>query len=78
MARHESAGISGIFRAFATQPGGMHWRLKCEVIFARALRDAVIHCKSTDEKIRRNTAGLAGHALPLGCPKSAAGVVIFP
>jgi len=37
MARHESAGISGIFRAFATQPGGMHRRLKCEVISARAL-----------------------------------------
>jgi hypothetical protein len=27
----------GIFRAFATQPGGMHRRLKCEVIFVRAL-----------------------------------------
>ena len=36
-ARRESEGISGIFRAFATPPGGMHGRLKCEVIFARAL-----------------------------------------
>jgi TRAP transporter 4TM/12TM fusion protein len=37
-ARRESAGISSIFRAFATPPGRMHRRLKCEVIFARALR----------------------------------------
>jgi len=37
MARRENAVISGILRVFATQPGGMHRRLKCEVIFERAL-----------------------------------------
>ena len=43
MARRESVGISSIFRAFATQPGGMHRRLKCEVIFARALKPSILN-----------------------------------
>jgi hypothetical protein len=37
LARRKNAGISCIFRAFATQPAGMRRCLKCEVIFARAL-----------------------------------------
>ena len=36
-APHYTGIRRGGFRAFATQPGGMHRRLKCEVIFARAL-----------------------------------------
>ena len=34
-APHYTGIRRGGFRAFATQPGGMHRRLKCEVIFAR-------------------------------------------
>ncbi len=41
LARRKSAGISGIFRAFATQSGGMRRCLKWEVIFARALNPPV-------------------------------------
>ncbi len=37
MARRESAGISGIFRAITTPSGRMRRGLKREVIFVRAL-----------------------------------------
>ncbi len=64
-ARRASAGISSIFKACATQTGGMHGRLKDQVILAQALRKrrpagAKIQAESTTE-LHRITNAMSIH-----------------